>query len=153
MAKESLETLTPGQNPTEEPDREPRWPAFIGALAAGGLYAALPEALTLGPRWLFPSLVLAVLIPSMSALRKAAVDVLAAKFNRLLRAYQWQYQQPLPPVINRRKRSLYPIVRELDMLEDSFFRCAQSFGFERVARTLSLQEVLAKDDEPEAAGK
>ena len=65
MAKESLETLTPGQNPTEEPDREPRWPAFIGALAAGGLYAALPEALTLGPRWLFPSLVLAVLIPSM----------------------------------------------------------------------------------------
>ena len=48
-----------------EPDREPRWPAFIGALAAGGLYAALPEALTLGPRWLFPSLVLAVLIPSM----------------------------------------------------------------------------------------
>ena len=65
MAKDSLETLRPGQNPTEEPDREPRWPAFIGALAAGGLYAALPEALTLGPRWLFPSLVLAVLIPSM----------------------------------------------------------------------------------------
>ena len=65
MAKDSLETLRPGQNPPEEPDREPRWPAFIGALAAGGLYAALPEALTLGPRWLFPSLVLAVLIPSM----------------------------------------------------------------------------------------
>jgi len=53
------------QNAAVEPDREPRWPAFIGALAAGGLYAALPEALTLGPRWLFPSLVLAVLIPSM----------------------------------------------------------------------------------------
>jgi uncharacterized membrane protein len=65
MAKDGLKTLRPGQNPTEEPDREPRWPAFIGALAAGGLYAALPEALTLGPRWLFPSLVLAVLIPSM----------------------------------------------------------------------------------------
>jgi uncharacterized membrane protein len=65
MAKDTLKTLRPGQNPTEEPDREPRWPAFIGALAAGGLYAALPEALTLGPRWLFPSLVLAVLIPSM----------------------------------------------------------------------------------------
>ena len=65
MAMDSLETLRPAGNPAEEPDREPRWPAFIGALAAGGLYAALPEALTLGPRWLFPSLVLAVLIPSV----------------------------------------------------------------------------------------
>lgn len=61
----SLETLRPAGNPAQEPDREPRWPAFIGALAAGGLYAALPEELTLGPRWLFPSLVLAVLIPSV----------------------------------------------------------------------------------------
>ena len=65
MAMDSLETLRPAGNPAEEPDREPRWPAFIGALAVGGLYAALPEALTLGPRWLFPSLVLAVLIPSV----------------------------------------------------------------------------------------
>jgi uncharacterized membrane protein len=65
MALDSLKTVKREPNAAVEPDREPRWPAFIGALAAGGLYAALPEALTLGPRWLFPSLVLAVLIPSM----------------------------------------------------------------------------------------
>ena len=65
MAKDSLETLGRGQSPTEEPDREPRWPAFIAVLAAGGLLQALPEALTFGPRWLFPSLVLALLIPGM----------------------------------------------------------------------------------------
>src|SRR5262249_10430591 len=54
-------------------------------------------------------------IENMSALRKAAVDVLAANFNRLLRAYRGKYQHPLPPVVNQRKRCVYPIVRELDM--------------------------------------
>ncbi|HVO94839.1 MAG TPA: hypothetical protein VMT22_18450 [Terriglobales bacterium] len=44
---------------------EPRWPAAIAVLAAGGLYAALPESLTLGPRWFFPSIVLALLIPTV----------------------------------------------------------------------------------------
>ena len=47
------------------PDREPRWPAFIAILAAAGLYTALPEALTLGPRWLFPTVVLALWIPGV----------------------------------------------------------------------------------------
>ncbi len=40
---------------------EPRWPAVVAALAAGGLYAALPEHLAVGPRWL-PAAVVAVLI-------------------------------------------------------------------------------------------
>jgi hypothetical protein len=31
----------------------------------GGLYAALPDALTLGPNWFFPSLVMALLIPTI----------------------------------------------------------------------------------------
>jgi len=44
---------------------EPRWPAVIAILAGGGLYTALPAALTLGPRWLFPSIVLALLIPTI----------------------------------------------------------------------------------------
>ena len=65
MAKNSLETRTRGQSPTEEPDREPRWPAFIAILAAIGLYTGLPEALTMGPRWLFPALVLALSIPGL----------------------------------------------------------------------------------------
>jgi hypothetical protein len=65
MAKDSLKSLRPGQNPTEERDREPRWPAFIAILAVGGLYTGLPEALTIGPHWLFLALVLALSIPGL----------------------------------------------------------------------------------------
>lgn len=50
---------------SEDVEPEPRWPAFIAVLAVGGLYAALPGALTLGPRWLFPSTVLALLVPTV----------------------------------------------------------------------------------------
>jgi uncharacterized membrane protein len=46
-------------------DSEPRWPAVIAILAVGGLYTALPDSLTLGPDWLIPSVVLALLIPSV----------------------------------------------------------------------------------------
>jgi uncharacterized membrane protein len=46
-------------------DSEPRWPAIIAILAVGGLYTALPDSLTLGPDWLIPSVVLALLIPSV----------------------------------------------------------------------------------------
>jgi hypothetical protein len=46
-------------------EAEPRWSAIIAILAAGGLYAALPEELILGPPWLFPLLLLTLLIPSI----------------------------------------------------------------------------------------
>ncbi|HLN85973.1 MAG TPA: hypothetical protein VK200_05910 [Candidatus Limnocylindrales bacterium] len=46
-------------------DAEPRWLAFVAILAVGGLYAALPDVLTMGPRWLFPSVVLVLLIPNI----------------------------------------------------------------------------------------
>jgi hypothetical protein len=46
-------------------DPEPRWPALIAILAVGGLYLALPATLTIGPRWLFPGLVVALLIPTV----------------------------------------------------------------------------------------
>ena len=49
----------------ESKDAEPRWPAFVAILAVGGLYASLPEVLTIGPRWLFPSVVVALLIPNI----------------------------------------------------------------------------------------
>ncbi|MGH9822613.1 MAG: hypothetical protein ACREDR_05110 [Blastocatellia bacterium] len=49
---------------TEYYDPEPRWPALIAVLAVGGLYAALPASLTFGPRWLFPTVVVALLIPT-----------------------------------------------------------------------------------------
>ncbi len=49
----------------EQLDAEPRWPAFIAVIAVGGLYAALPDALTFGPRWLFPSVVSILLVPTI----------------------------------------------------------------------------------------
>jgi uncharacterized membrane protein len=54
-----------GAGPLRKLEPEPRWPAVIAILAAGGLYAALPETLTVGPRWLFPSLVVILLIPTV----------------------------------------------------------------------------------------
>ena len=65
MAKDSLKTLEQEPNLAERPDREPRWPAFIAILAVGGLYTGLPEALTIGPHWLFLALVLALSIPGL----------------------------------------------------------------------------------------
>ncbi|HEX7721796.1 MAG TPA: DUF1345 domain-containing protein [Pyrinomonadaceae bacterium] len=46
-------------------DPEPRWPALIAILAVGGLYLGLPANLTVGPRWLFPAIVIALLIPTV----------------------------------------------------------------------------------------
>jgi hypothetical protein len=39
------------------PPAEPRWPAIMAALSVGGLYWALPEALSPGPGWLALALV------------------------------------------------------------------------------------------------
>jgi hypothetical protein len=46
-------------------DPEPRWPAFVAVLSAGGLYLALPSDLTIGPRWLFPALIGVILVPTV----------------------------------------------------------------------------------------
>ena len=44
---------------------EPRWPALVALLGAGGLYAALPSSLLVGgPRWLLLASVLLLLIPA-----------------------------------------------------------------------------------------
>ena len=42
---------------------EPRWPGLIALLSVGILYFALPESLSLGPRWLLLAIVLVLLIP------------------------------------------------------------------------------------------
>ncbi|HXE55973.1 MAG TPA: hypothetical protein VN541_23305 [Tepidisphaeraceae bacterium] len=50
------------------PDRagpEPRWPALVAVLAVGGLYAALPASLAVGPRWLELMIVCVLLVPTM----------------------------------------------------------------------------------------
>jgi hypothetical protein len=64
MVKNSMDTLGRVED-VEDYDPEPRWPAIIAVLAVGGLYMALPNELIAGPRWLFPSVVLALLIPSI----------------------------------------------------------------------------------------
>jgi hypothetical protein len=46
-------------------DPEPRWSALIAVLAVGGLSLALPEALTIGPPWLFPAVIVALLVPTV----------------------------------------------------------------------------------------
>ncbi len=65
MARNSLEPLTRAEEAAKPFDPEPRWPAFIAIIAVGGLNIALPDALTMGSRWLFPSLILALLIPTI----------------------------------------------------------------------------------------
>ena len=60
---------------SQEFDAEPRWPSFVAILAVSGLYAALPDALTLGPRWVFPSLVLVLLIPTVISHRAGRHDI------------------------------------------------------------------------------
>lgn len=44
---------------------EPRWPALIAVLLAGGLYAALPASLAVGPRWLELVLICLLSLPTV----------------------------------------------------------------------------------------
>ncbi|MEP6810332.1 MAG: hypothetical protein ABI992_08830 [Chthoniobacterales bacterium] len=44
---------------------EPRWQALLALLAVGGINLALPDWLNLAPKWILPSLVLGLLIPSI----------------------------------------------------------------------------------------
>lgn len=53
------------QHPKDRWDPEPRWPAVIAILAVGGLDAALPNYLIVGPHWLFPAIVLLLLVPTV----------------------------------------------------------------------------------------
>jgi hypothetical protein len=59
--------VDPNQEPAGDSpdDPEPRWPALIAVLAVGGLYVSLPAHLTVGPRWLFPGLIGAFLVPTV----------------------------------------------------------------------------------------
>jgi hypothetical protein len=51
--------------PDDRWDPEPRWPALVAVLAVGGLYFGLPAYLTIGPRWLFPAVAGALLVPTV----------------------------------------------------------------------------------------
>lgn len=53
-----------------QPDPEPRWPALLALLAAGGLRLALPQSLSFGPSWLLLALVVVLAIPIMITHRR-----------------------------------------------------------------------------------
>lgn len=53
------------ENLLDDNQPEPRWQALVAAVAVGGLYTALPESLIVGPRWLFLSVVVALLVPTV----------------------------------------------------------------------------------------
>src|ERR1700759_2437877 len=46
---------------------EPRWPAMVALLAAGGLRLALPSYLSIGPDWMLLVVVVILIIPTMWA--------------------------------------------------------------------------------------
>jgi len=51
---------------TEHVDKpEPRWQVILALIAVGCIYAALPPWFTVGPTWLLPVLIAALLIPTV----------------------------------------------------------------------------------------
>lgn len=50
---------------SDDGEQEPRWHAVIAVLAAIGLYIALPPGLTMGPRWLFPAVIVILVVPTI----------------------------------------------------------------------------------------
>jgi hypothetical protein len=58
-----MKKAAPVSESIEQP--EPRWHALIAILAVAALYFALPDHLTIRPRWLFPAVVVALLVPTV----------------------------------------------------------------------------------------
>src|SRR4051794_35930060 len=74
----SIQMQTSDQaKPMQTNPPEPRWLVVVAMLAAGGLYFALPEPLSLGPSWLLLVIVSALLVPAVltSHQRLPAVNV------------------------------------------------------------------------------
>jgi uncharacterized membrane protein len=63
-------TVGPMRDPNQQDEiergpGEPRWPALIAVIAAGGLSVALAPGLTIGPLWLFPAILGVFLVPTV----------------------------------------------------------------------------------------
>jgi uncharacterized membrane protein len=54
---------------------EPRWAAFVAMLAAGCVYWALPEPLSVGPSWGLAAVILVLLIPIVVAYRRGVYRI------------------------------------------------------------------------------
>lgn len=55
---------------TQSLNREPRWPAILGLLSVGFLNLAIPQRLSLGPRWLILVVIVLLLIPTIFSLQR-----------------------------------------------------------------------------------
>ncbi len=55
--------------------REPRWPALVAMVADALVYFALPERLSLGPRWLLLAIIFLLLIPILFTYRLGRHDI------------------------------------------------------------------------------
>lgn len=53
--------------------KEPRWPAVIAVLAVSGIYFAIPDYLSLGPRWLLLAVMVLLTIPIL-AMHRAGLN-------------------------------------------------------------------------------
>jgi hypothetical protein len=91
-------------------------------------------------------------LDNLTPTQLAVVDLLTAKYYRLLKVYTYLYRQPPPPVVDERKKRIHPLWNQVDGMEDSLLRAAKEYGFARVAKTLSLSEILAKDDDKPGNG-
>jgi hypothetical protein len=55
--------------------REPRWPAVVAMLAAGCVYWALPEPLSVGPSWMLLAIILVLTVPLVISSHKGHFNV------------------------------------------------------------------------------
>jgi hypothetical protein len=55
--------------------REPRWPALVAMVAAGLLYLALPERLSVGPGWLLLVIVMILMVPLGLSYRRKRYEI------------------------------------------------------------------------------
>jgi hypothetical protein len=53
---------------------EPRWPGFLALLAGAGLHYALPSRLSVGPDWVLPVIIAALLVVVMATHRRGLVE-------------------------------------------------------------------------------
>ena len=64
-----------GQHTPKIANPEARWPVVVAILAVTGILLALPHSLVLGPKWLLPLIVAALIVPTTLAHRAGRHDV------------------------------------------------------------------------------
>ena len=84
----------------------------------------------------------------VSTQQEAVVDLCVRSKLMLDSIDTWLLTQP--SLINKRKKSLLPIVRERQILADGLAKYLSMLGLERRQKTLSLADILNQPDEPEA---